>query len=177
MKVWLGTGSDVIEIDAAALPLFSKYRWWIIRYGKINYAQARVNGVKVTLHRLIMKPPAGMVVDHIDGNGLNNKRSNLRIVTQGQNLLNRAHAKVAFAEGRWRAQLRLGEKRVHLGFFETEKAARQARAYATKLLRGSLARDEGVDMEGFDPLSLSPTARRVLLDASACSLAVPLPAL
>jgi len=41
------------------------------------------------MHRVIMNPPEGLVVDHIDGNGLNNQRSNMRICTAAQNSKNR----------------------------------------------------------------------------------------
>ena len=40
------------------------------------------------MHRLIMQPSPDMVVDHINGDGLDNKRENLRIVTHGQNIRN-----------------------------------------------------------------------------------------
>ena len=44
---------------------------------------------EVLLHKLIMKPPDGKIIDHFDRNGLNNLESNLNIVTQSQNMLNK----------------------------------------------------------------------------------------
>jgi len=38
------------------------------------------------MHRYLMNYPEGMVVDHIDGNSLNNSRKNLRVITQGENV-------------------------------------------------------------------------------------------
>jgi len=45
----------------------------------------------VRLSRFIMNPPAGLVVDHINGDGFDNRRENLRICTQRQNTLNRKY--------------------------------------------------------------------------------------
>lgn len=55
----------------------------------------RIGGKQGTvfMHTLILNPPNGMVTDHIDGNGLNNQRYNLRSVTHSQNMMNRSPKK------------------------------------------------------------------------------------
>jgi len=53
------------------------------------YAKARVSGKSVFLHRLLMHPERGEYIDHIDGDGLNNQRSNLRLCSNSDNLMNR----------------------------------------------------------------------------------------
>lgn len=71
------------------------YKWWPTlnstkgRNGTRKekwYAQARVDGKQVYLHRFIQNFPVGLVVDHIDGNGLNCTRSNLQNITQAKNV-------------------------------------------------------------------------------------------
>lgn len=59
---------------------------WKIRKDCLTYYLC--NSKKGMIHRLIMNPDDNMQVDHIDGNGLNNKKSNLRIVTGMQNSRN-----------------------------------------------------------------------------------------
>lgn len=83
-------------IDTEKLHDISKYNTWEGRYNKSNneyYVQvAYKNNKKVKrffLHRLLMDPPEGMVVDHINKNPLDNRIENLRIITQAQNCQNR----------------------------------------------------------------------------------------
>lgn len=106
----------------------------------------------VLLHRLIMDAPEGFVVDHINGNTLDNRRANLRICSQAQNLLNRKiHSnnrsgyKGVYYDPEcrfrpWRADIRANGKRVRLGFFKTPEEAHSAYVDASKRLHGEFAR-------------------------------------
>lgn len=72
--------------------IVKNYKWSLTpRYnkskGKYFYVQ---NAKKGTLHRFLCPPETGMVVDHINGNTLDNRRENLRVITYGQNGINRA---------------------------------------------------------------------------------------
>lgn len=100
------------------------------------------------LHRVICKPGPGKVVDHINGNKLDNRRENLRACTNTENLRNRAMhknnkagVKGVFARGsKFRAQIRSDGKRYHLGTFDTPEAAGAAYAAAATRLHGEFAR-------------------------------------
>ncbi|APM39404.1 HNH endonuclease [Clostridium kluyveri] len=82
------------------------------------------------------------IIDHIDGNGLNNCKSNLRIVTSQQNSFNRRYKvlKTSKYKGvywnsqfkRWKARIQVDGKRILIGTFENEEDA--ARAYSEKAL-------------------------------------------
>jgi hypothetical protein len=77
-----------IEIDDGDLPLVAAIRWYAQR-GKRSrtiYAKNRIKGETIFVHRIIMAAQPGQIIDHIDGNGLNNRRENLRFVTHGDNI-------------------------------------------------------------------------------------------
>ncbi len=82
----------------------------------------------VDMHRAILNPAKGFEVDHIDGNGLNNQRSNLRIVSKRGNAQNRHMVKTSRypgvrwhkQRGKWAAEIRYNGRRRHLGLFEIE---------------------------------------------------------
>ena len=90
-----------------------------------------------SLHRVILDCPEGMVIDHIDNNPLNNCRSNLRIVSQQQNIMNNGKSKrnksgvigVSWHKPyeKWRALIMLNKKMIHLGYFDNFDEACQAR--------------------------------------------------
>jgi hypothetical protein len=75
-------------VDAEDYDRLMKHKWTASSSGPKCYAQRNEKGHSIMMHREIMHAPKGMVVDHIDGNGLNNCKSNLRICTQGQNNYN-----------------------------------------------------------------------------------------
>lgn len=83
----------VAKIDVDDIPLVSEYRW---QPNSGGYAQAHVAGKRgdntrrtILMHRLLMGHPTSKHVDHINGDKLDNRRSNLRVVTAAQNSWNK----------------------------------------------------------------------------------------
>lgn len=82
-------------------------------------------------HAIVGKPPSGMTVDHINGNGLDNRKCNLRIVTNRENCMNRhvpssgSYPGVTWNKRArvWNAQARIGGKHVHIGTYRSEEDA------------------------------------------------------
>lgn len=79
-------------VDPSDAHLVRQYAWH--RGGtKDGYAATTIKGKTTYMHRLILGAAASEIVDHIDGNPLNNRRSNLRIVTRSQNAANLAFSR------------------------------------------------------------------------------------
>lgn len=88
-KGWTGKYT-VIDIDLLETAL--KYRWTAFRgsRSRTDYAKACLGpGRYLKLHDLVMNPAEGLVCDHINHDGLDNRRSNLRVVTTAENNRNR----------------------------------------------------------------------------------------
>lgn len=96
--------NSILLVDDAYGHLLEGVKWTPdVRPNGLVYAHRRPQGVpKLYIHREIMKPEPGMVVDHIDRNGLNNLRSNLRIVTQRHNIWNKSGSGASPFKGVWR---------------------------------------------------------------------------
>jgi len=102
------------------------------------------------LHRIIMGDPEDLVVDHINGDTLNNCRENLRIVTQQENLMNQTIRKTNKSgvagvcwnknTNKWKAQIMYKYKKIYLGCFDTLEAATKARKDAEMKYFGEFAR-------------------------------------
>jgi hypothetical protein len=145
-RIPLSNGQFAI-VDAADYDWLSQYTWTMIAAG---YAGRNEKGKLVLMHRQIMNPPKGMVVDHIDGGILDNRRSNLRICTRAQNVRNSAKRRRAASRykcvgfdkerGKWFARFRYKSMHLWLGYFDDEAEA--ARAYDRKAVEyfGEFAR-------------------------------------
>ena|GEM_PF-345854 len=127
-------------VDAADYEWLSRYTWRAMSGGGDTfYACTRRHGKLCYMHRMIMNPPAGMVVDHKNRYGLDNHRVNLRNATRGQNNINRDFsAGVSGFRGVWpcgnKWGARIGHQRrlLHIGVFDDPAEA--ARAYDRKAI-------------------------------------------
>ena len=136
-------------VDAADYEALSQYKWTALVTGEKVYAIRNHKGRTILMHREIMKPAKGMVVDHIDGSGIHNCRRNLRTCTRQQNLCNtrprggRSQYKgVRFDKRRkkWIAEITYKGRKHYLGAFDDEIDA--AKAYDRKAVElfGQFAR-------------------------------------
>lgn len=137
-------------IDAADVPLVEGFLWKAKTQDGITYAMAG-RGSDIRMHRVIMSPPADMVIDHIDGDGLNNRRSNLRICTSTENVRNskkytKANCHSPFKgvirrpNGKWGAQIMRDGVKVNLGSYSTPELAARAYDMAAREYFGEFAR-------------------------------------
>lgn len=93
-------GVTVIDTADLHIALNFKGSWRLVKSGNRCYVMGYTKDTgSLYLHRHLLNCPKGFVVDHIDGNGLNNVRSNIRIVTQAENLQNLQGAKVTSRSG------------------------------------------------------------------------------
>jgi HNH endonuclease/AP2 domain len=131
-------GRRSVLIDEGDIPLVSGYLWFVQRHGDREYASSFDKGHRVYMHRLIMQPLDGVEVDHSNRDGLDNRRSNLRLASHQQNSFNsRARRGTSRFKGVvrnknvrhriWTAQIVVDGRHHYLGAFDDEDSA--ARAY------------------------------------------------
>lgn len=112
------------------------------------YAIAWIAGARASLHRQIMNAPAGVLVDHRDGNTLDCRKANLRLVTRQQNCMNRSKLKTSLYKGvifipkhsKWQAGIKVNGKQHYLGWFDTPEEAARSYDEGAKRLHGEYAR-------------------------------------
>lgn len=129
----------VAIVDDEDYSMLNRWKWSF----NGTYATCGRYGTTRYLHRILMlSPPKGMDVDHINGDALDNRRENLRVVTHQKNCVNRhrlhANNKSGYngvfwdaKAGSWRAYIDRG-KRIYLGRHKTKEEAIAARLEAEK---------------------------------------------
>ncbi|HYE77557.1 MAG TPA: HNH endonuclease [bacterium] len=128
-------------VDDEDFEKLSSYRWRVVKGKTGMYAYTTVGIAPYvrkgySMHSMLIEVPPGMVTDHIDGNGLNNQKSNLRVCTHAQNMMNQRKARTSKTspykgvswckdQEKWRVQLITGGKVYRFGrYTDPVEAAR-----------------------------------------------------
>jgi hypothetical protein len=147
----LSSGRETI-LDDEDYEKLSKYKWHECKGYATRTYWVKENGKRKLkrdfIAREIMGNPKGMHVDHINGNTLDNRKENLRIVTLQQNSWNQSKKKKGASKykgvtkngNRWRARIRVDDKLIHLGYFGTQEEAALEYNKAASFYYGEFAR-------------------------------------
>lgn len=148
-RIWLRNARKYALIDDSDWELVSGYNWYLTSRGYVA-TTTKIGKLKkiCKLHTLIFKAPLGLQVDHLNRNGLDNRRENLRWCTHAQNQANRSLYKrntsgykgVSFHKPcqKWRAYIGRTPQQ-YLGVFHTKEDAARAYNAAAKELYGEFA--------------------------------------
>lgn len=149
LKITTASGTLILA-DANEYDLLRKYSWCI---SKTGYAVANINCKVVKMHRYILglSEPTE-IIDHINGNTLDNRKANLRRCTNTENSRNCKLSKnntsgasgvnLIKSSGKYRARIMVNRKEIRLGHFKTFEEAKKARREAEKKYFGEFAPSE-----------------------------------
>jgi hypothetical protein len=122
-------GQYIALVDDEDYLKVSKFNW--CKAG--DYAQSSLNGKVILMHRLVMGYPKGLQIDHINHDGLNNQKQNLRLATHSQNIANTRKSSphssrfigvcLVKKTGMFQSSISFQGKRYHLGNFKDEHQA------------------------------------------------------
>lgn len=141
----LKCGDVIVLLDAENVDLVSSYQWAVGIHG---YVTSGAGKRQILLHRLVAGAGNGCIVDHVNRNKLDNRRSNLRICTCQQNMFNReqqANNQSGYKgvcqtkDGLWQAQIQYCGRAVYLGRYGDALSAAMAYDMAAKRLFGEYA--------------------------------------
>lgn len=143
------TQGKVALIDDADFDWLNQWKWHAHKRGETFYAARAIKRKTNYMHRIIMNPPKGVDTDHIDRNGLNCQRSNLRTCNRSQNCRNRSSRTNSYSQyvgvsyykrdDFWTARIEVKGKSIYLGIFKKETDAALAYNDAAKKYHGEFA--------------------------------------
>ena len=137
------------RVDPEDYAELARHKWCAARQSNTFYAVRADGKRQVRMHRVVVNAPRGLVVDHIDHNGLHNVKRNLRQCTKSQNARNQRpqvgrsskYAGVGWhkGDGKWYARVNDSGHQHWLGTFTSEREAAKARDEAAKQIFGRFA--------------------------------------
>lgn len=141
------TNGYKVLIDAEDEEKVRQYKWHVIKDKKGNLSV--ITSDRIYIHQLVIDFPSGEV-DHINLDRLDNRKSNLRVVTHQQNQINQPLQKnntsgvsgVSFypPRNKYRARIKIGQHEIHLGYYSTFEEAVQARNVGMECMFGEYGR-------------------------------------
>lgn len=147
------TQGKVALVDDEDFDYLSQWKWCANKNWHTFYARRAIYDPQqkaIYMHRSLLNAPDGVEIDHIDGNGLNNTRCNLRLCTRRQNRINSnkrnntssKYKGVSWSKDaqKWHASISLNGARKCLGFFPSEDEAALAYNWAAIGIHGRFAR-------------------------------------
>jgi hypothetical protein len=143
------TQGKVALIDDDRYEVVVRHKWYAMKSRNTWYAGRTENGTTVFLHRFLINVPLDTFVDHIDGDGLNCTRNNMRLATRSQNGHNRKktggtslYKGVSWISSRdcWFSQIKLNRKSYNLGYYKSEIDAAIAYNHAAREKHGDFAK-------------------------------------
>jgi hypothetical protein len=153
MKITLQNGRE-FQIDECDIELVKAHKWNVHMMKKgykyvYRFEKSGNKRVMIYLHRQIMSCENHLFVDHINGDTLDNRRSNLRVSTNRQNQWNQKRIRgvvpfkgVTFENGKYRSRIRINGKKLNVGRFDTAQEASYAYNKASKEAFGSYSYTE-----------------------------------
>lgn len=140
-----------VRVSPSDFDLLSRYSWHVTKAGWKFYARTTLNGRNILMHRMLMIPGPAQVVDHVDDDGLNNMRENLRLCSNAENTARQRRTENSGSsrfrgvswnrrDHNWRVSIRVRGSSHFLGHYDEEQDA--ARAYDAKAVEmfGEFAR-------------------------------------
>lgn len=138
----------LIMVDDEDYDFLNQFSWQADKYGCVS-THGNKNQKRTLIHRLIIKVPPNLEIDHKDGNRLNNQKSNLRLASSSQNKCNRGpridtksgYKGVSWHKQRkkWTVRIQNGKTYKHLGLFIDIKDAIKAYNNASQKYHGEFA--------------------------------------
>jgi len=153
MKEIQTSRGKVAIVDDDKFEYLSQFKWYCTKFGYIQTTQI-VDGKKTNLwmHRMVANTPPGMKTDHINGDKQLNTIENLRTCTTAENMRNRSMQKNntsgykgvfwSIRGKKWRAQITVNKKAIHLGLFDDPKEAYEAYKLAADAYFGDFVQQE-----------------------------------
>jgi hypothetical protein len=143
------THGKVAIVDEDDYEKLNKYKWSANELYALRFSRKEGGGKTIFMHKVILGSLAGMEVDHINRDGFDNRKCNLRICTHSQNEANKGLRRDNTSGergiywnkryGKWHARIRLNNIRIHIGYYDDIKNASDAYQSKAKELFGEFA--------------------------------------